>query len=140
VRNFIDISANFIKHKLDPDMIQSPKFFYVKVDQLEDAAIFYRDQLGMTVEHISVPGTAKCYLVKHDQHTQILLSENHSQNQTAKVTLPTNDCLANYCKLKARGVNFKKTPLYLDQGLCVVFSDPFGNEYTLLEERSYNES
>jgi predicted enzyme related to lactoylglutathione lyase len=77
-------------------------------------------------------------LVKHND-THILLSEQRNQNQTNQIILHTADCLANYCRLKAKGIHFKKEPSYLNEGLCIVFADPFGNEYTLLEERSYSE-
>lgn len=120
-------------------MIQKSKSFYVKVGQLEDAAVFFRDQLGMPVEEVSLAGAGKFMVVKPDDDTQILLSDKHQLNQTTHVELQTSDCLANYCKLRSRGVSFKKSPLYLDKGLCVVFVDPFGNEYTLLEERIYND-
>ena len=120
--------------------MNTAKVFYVKVAQLKDATFFFKDCLGMTVEDVDWHGKEKCVLVKHDDHTHLLLSEHSNQNQTDNIILRTPDCLENYCRLKAKGIHFKKTPVYLTEGLCIVFSDPFGNDYTLLEERSYTET
>jgi predicted enzyme related to lactoylglutathione lyase len=120
-------------------MNQSSKFYYVKVGQLEDAAAFFKDRLGMAVEEDLFLDQEKCILVKPDAETQIYLSKKKKKNQTDQITLCTGDCLENYCRLKAKGVVFKKPPVYLSEGLCAVFSDPFGNDYTLLEERCYND-
>jgi predicted enzyme related to lactoylglutathione lyase len=119
-------------------MNQSSKLFYVKVGQLEDAATFFKDRLGMTVEE-NLLDKEKCILVKPNSDTQILLSKAKNQNQTSQITLNTDDCLEDYCRFKANGIIFKREPVYLSEGLCAVFSDPFGNDYTLLEERSYSE-
>jgi predicted enzyme related to lactoylglutathione lyase len=120
-------------------MNQSSNFFYVKVGQLEDAAAFFKDRLGMRIEEDLFLDQEKCILVKPDAETQIYLSKKKKKNQTNQITLRTEDCLENYCRLKAMGITFKKAPCYLNEGLCAVFSDPFGNDYTLLEQRSYND-
>jgi len=56
-----------------------------------------------------------------------------------KITLYTEDLINDYCRLKASGIQFNQRPVYIEEGLFVEFSDPFGNCYTLLEKRNYNE-
>lgn len=115
------------------------KFFYVQVKQLNDAWAFYANCLGMVTEPTMLHGEEKGILVKADEETNIFLSERKHQNQTNKIVLNSDDCLEDYCRLKSRGVIFKKTPSYLSEGLSVEFSDPYGNNFTILEQRNYNE-
>ncbi len=119
--------------------MNATKLIYVKVPQLEDAVSFFKDRLGMIVEEDLFLNREKCLLVKLSADTQIILSKKKKRNQTDQITLCTNDCLENYYRLKSKGIIFKKSPVYLSEGLCAVFSDPFGNDYTLLEQRSYND-
>jgi len=120
-------------------MSQSAKSFYVQVKQLNDAESYYANCLGMLTETTIISGKEKGLLVKVDQDTHLFLSEEKHQNQTRKIVLTSDDCLEDYCRLKSRGVVFKKAPAYLSEGLCVEFSDPYGNDFTILEQRNYNE-
>ncbi|MDQ7947792.1 MAG: VOC family protein [Pedobacter sp.] len=115
------------------------QIIHVRVGHLKDAANFFEDRLGMPVEDVMLKENEMCLRIKADDATEILLSEQHNRRQTSQIVILTSDCLENYCRLKARGVCFKKGPAYFDRGLCAVFSDPFGNDYTLLEERTYSE-
>ena len=120
-------------------MGQSAKFFYVQVKQLNDAAAFYANCLGMFTEPAPISAKEKGVLVKADSDTNLFLSEQKHQNQISKILLNSDDCLEDYCRLKSRGVVFKKTPSYLNEGLSAEFSDPYGNDFTILEQRNYNE-
>lgn len=120
-------------------MSRSAKSFYVQVKQLNDAAVFYANCLGMLTEDTMLPSQEKGLLVKADQDTHLFLSEHQHQNQTNKILLSSEDCLEDYCRLKSRGVVFKNAPAYLNEGLSVEFSDPYGNNFTILEQRNYNE-
>ncbi len=120
-------------------MGQSAKFFYVQVKQLNDADAFYTNCLGMLTEKTTIADQEKGILVKANGETNILLSEHKHQNQTKKIVLKSDDCLEDYCRLKSRGVVFKKKPSYLSEGLSVEFSDPYGNDFIILEQRNYNE-
>ncbi|RBQ04916.1 hypothetical protein DRW42_17525 [Pedobacter miscanthi] len=120
-------------------MNQSAKLFYVQVKQLNDADSFYTNCLGMLTEKTMIADREKGILVRADDETNIFLSERKHQNQTNKIVLNSDDCLEDYCRLKSRGVIFKKTPSYLSEGLSVEFSDPYGNDFIILEQRNYNE-
>jgi len=120
-------------------MSQSAKFFYVQVKQLNDADAFYANCLGMPTERTMISAKEKGILVKVDCETNIFLSEHKHQNQTNKIVLTSDDCLEDYCRLKSKGVVFKKMPSYLSEGLSIEFSDPYGNDFIILEQRNYNE-
>jgi predicted enzyme related to lactoylglutathione lyase len=119
-------------------MSQSAKFFYVQVKQLNDADAFYTNCLGMLTESTMI-SKEKAILVKVDGETNIFLSEHKHQNQTNKIVLTSDDCLEDYCRLRSRGVVFKNRPAYLSEGLSIEFSDPYGNDFIILEQRNYNE-
>ncbi|WP_316845353.1 VOC family protein [Pedobacter psychrodurus] len=119
-------------------MSQSAKFFYVQVKQLNDADAFYTNCLGMLTES-TIISKEKAILVKVDGKTNIFLSEHKHQNQTNKIVLTSDDCLEDYCRLRSRGVVFKNRPAYLGEGLSIEFSDPYGNDFIILEQRNYNE-
>jgi len=120
-------------------MNPSSKFFYVQVAQLKEANDFFQNRLGMNTEPAFLSEKEKCILVKPDDTTMIFLSEKKHEHQTRKVTLNTPDLLEDYCRLRANGVTFTRMPIYLNEGLSAMFSDPSGNEYTILEERQYSE-
>jgi len=120
-------------------MSHPSKFFYVHVARLTEANDFFKDRLGMDTELSFLPEKEQCILVKPDDNTSIFLTEAKHDNQTRQVILNTSDVLEDYCRLKAKGIEFSKKPVYLSEGLSAAFSDPYGNEYVILEQRNYNE-
>lgn len=110
----------------------------VKVGNLTEAIVFFRDVLGLAVRTDGF-GEQMDVLVEYSDTVQLCLSEKANQNQTREIRLYTHDCLEQYCRLKAKGVDFKSQPVYADQGLQAEFSDPYGNTYKLLEPRNYND-
>lgn len=112
------------------------ELIHIRVGQLKAAIHFFQDDLGLAVETPENNRTSGLR-TRFNEHTEILFSERTDELQTNEVLLYTNDCIENYCRLKARGVNFKTEPAYFEKGLRAVFSDPFGNDYILLEERIY---
>jgi len=110
----------------------------VKVGDLTEAIVFFRDVLGLKVEAIRFNEQSYA-LVEYSDTVQLYLSEKAEPNQTREIRLYTHDCLEQYCRLKAKGVHFKSQPVYADQGLQAEFSDPYGNTYKLLEPRNYND-
>lgn len=109
---------------------------YVKVGNLDQATAFLRDFLEMEVEQ-GYLGTSPCIIVKQDRETNLLLSEKSYSNQIDEIVIHTNDCIEKYCLLKSKGVSFKHSPAYFPEGLKAEFTDNFGNRYSLLELRKY---
>jgi hypothetical protein len=62
------------------------------------------------------------------------------QNIDKIITFHTDNCLRDYHQLKSAGIKIEQIPRYTARGLEVIFSDPCGNHYLLLEERDYSES
>lgn len=118
-------------------MNSSSKFSYMQVAQVKEANAFFQNRLGVNAEATFLSEKGKCMLLKPDDTTKIFLSENTNENQTKIVTLDTADLLEDYCRLKSNGVAFPQMPVNLSKGLSVIFSDPSGNEYIILEKRYY---
>ena len=113
------------------------KHYYVRVSSLINAISFFREQLNLHVKLKSLRHFDGA-IVFYSPTVQIFLSEKTYPEQTNEVHLETEDCLADYCRLKTNNVIFKNEPYYLSLGLSVVFFDVDGNRYHLLEPRSYN--
>ncbi|SEQ79452.1 VOC family protein [Pedobacter rhizosphaerae] len=108
-------------------MNPASKSFPVQVSSFIDTDIFLKDCLAT-----ALPGAAH----ENDIWVKRVLQQD---NQMQKITLQTEDLLKDYCRFKASGINFTQTPVYSEEGLYAEFSDPFGNDYILMEKRNYNE-
>jgi hypothetical protein len=67
-------------------------------------------------------------------------SNTSSQNVDEIITFNTDNCLRDYHQLKSAGIKIEQIPRYTARGLEVIFSDPYGNSYLLLERRDYSET
>ena len=117
------------------------KYVPITVTKLEKAIAFFKEQLGLEqTEPATLFQSERQLIVKSLKgETSFLLLENTLKQNPSKIVLKTDDCIKDYHTLKARGVIFQSQPTYLDEGLLASFNDPFGNEFLLLEERSYVE-
>lgn len=132
-------AANFISHKLETEMIEvTTESLYVRVDNLEQATLFFRDFLAMEVE-VELLAGKPCVVVRPSDEVHIFLSEEHHSKQTNRIQLNTTDCIEQYCRLKSKGVVFNQAPTYLPEGLMAEFMDNYGNHYILFEQRQYND-
>lgn len=122
-------------------MSLSIKYVPISVTKLETAILFFKEQLGFEqTEPATLFQSERQLIVKSPTgDTSFLLLENNHAQSPSKIVLKTDDCIKDYHTLKAKGVTFQTQPNYLDEGLSACFSDPFGNQYILLEERSYVE-
>jgi len=121
-------------------MSLSIKYVPISVTKLETAVAFFKEKLGLEqTEAATLFQSKKQLIVKSlSGDTSFLLVES-SQQTPGKIVLKTDDCIKDYHLLRERGVVFQSQPNYLDEGLSASFCDPFGNQYILLEERSYVE-
>lgn len=82
-----------------------------------------------------------CILLKNEE-TNLMLGvfERHANdNYMNLIILNTVDCLKDYHKLRAMGINFLSTPQYSEMGLAAKFADMANNNYLLIEERDYTD-
>lgn len=128
-------ATNFTIHKLETGMSGIiTDCFYIKVSQMAEAILFFRDVLGWKIEE-----EINSVLVKTDNGVHISLSERVHQHQANCIKLVVTDCLEQYCLLKDRGIIFCNEPAYSPEGLKVEFLDKDGNCFILLEPRQYND-
>jgi predicted enzyme related to lactoylglutathione lyase len=122
----------------------------ILVNDQEEALRFYTEKLGLEKRNdlsfapglrlltVAARGQIRPTLVlaKPDETTY---GSTHVQNMLSHVgqhissIFVTEDCQQTYCELLARGVTFMCTPTRQIYGLEAIFSDPYGNTFSLLE-------
>ena len=73
-----------------------------------------------------------------DIHVAII-PERCTSNQKAVIIFNTENCLKQYHEIIKNGVVFNHKPYYVSAGMIAEFTDKEGNQFILLEERSYTE-
>lgn len=114
-----------------------------------DAGIaFYVDQLGFTLlEDTTLSETKRWVRVAPPgAQTALLLAKADGDAQEAAIGqqtggrvsffLHTDNFARDYAAMRAKGVTFKEDPRHEAYGSVVVFEDPFGNLWDLIEPKS----
>ena len=118
------------------------KYIPVFIKNIEDALEFFITKLGFKMaSKIRFDDDTDCTLIQINNEEQFLglMEDPNGAGFKSKIILSTDDCLKDYHSLKMAGVIFENQPRYLQIGLAAEFLDDCGNQYTLLEERNYNE-
>jgi uncharacterized glyoxalase superfamily protein PhnB len=127
------------------------------VHDQDEALAFYTEKLGMEVRAdvtlpemgdfrwltVSPPGQEDMAIVlmaipgppMMDEETTQQIEELMAKGFSGTVFLTTDDCQADYERLKARGVEFTETPEERPYGIDSGFRDPSGNSLRLTEVR-----
>ncbi|MEM6899671.1 MAG: VOC family protein [Pseudomonadota bacterium] len=116
-----------------------------------DAGIrFYVDDLGFELLEDTPlsPGKRWVRVAPTGAETAILLAKAATPQQHAATGnqtggrvgffLQTDDFERDYAKMQERGVTFLETPRHETYGSVVVFTDPFGNKWDLIQLKSAN--
>jgi len=76
------------------------------------------------------------------QDTLTLLRGNYEAGKLMQreVTIPTDNCLRDYVKLRDAGIAIETLPYYANDGLRVAARDHAGNRFLLVEKRNYAEN
>ena len=114
-----------------------------------DAGIaFYVDQLGFALlEDTTLTATKRWVRVAPPgAQTALLLAKADGNAQEAAIGqqtggrvsffLHTDNFARDYAAMRAKGVTFKEEPRHETYGSVVVFEDPFGNLWDLIEPKS----
>ena len=114
-----------------------------------DAGIaFYVDQLGFTLlEDTTLTATKRWVRVAPPgAQTALLLAKADGNAQEAAIGqqtggrvsffLHTDNFARDYAAMRAKGITFKEEPRHEAYGSVVVFEDPFGNLWDLIEPKS----
>ncbi|MGL4404441.1 MAG: VOC family protein [Notoacmeibacter sp.] len=111
-----------------------------------DAAIeFYRDVLGFTLAEDTNLGGGKRWVrvIPSGSGTGFLLAKASGKEQVAAIGnqtggrvaffLQTDNFSGDYAALVSKNVHFLEAPRHETYGSVVVFEDPFGNKFDLIE-------
>ena len=120
--------------------------FALVVPDYDDAIAFYVDKLGFDlIEDTPRSPTKRWVLVapKGSQETRILLAKADGEEQNAAIGhqtggrvflfLHTENFDRDYSRFKNAGVKFNEAPRHEAYGKVVVFEDPYGNKWDLIE-------
>jgi catechol 2,3-dioxygenase-like lactoylglutathione lyase family enzyme len=116
------------------------------ITQYDEAIAFYVDVLGFNLIEDTPMGANKRWVTvqpKGATETLLLLAEATTDEQRAAIGhqaggrvflfLKTTTFDADYQRMLAKGVTFLEQPRSEPYGKVVVFQDPFGNKWDLLE-------
>ncbi len=115
------------------------------VQDYDESIAFYRDVLGFTlaedtdlghgkrwVRVVPSGGGAGFLLAKAVGAEQIAVMGNQSGGRVSYF-LQTDDFARDYAAFAAKGVQFLEAPRHEAYGSVVVFQDPFGNKFDLIQ-------
>ena len=118
----------------------------IVVPDYDPAIAFFRDVLGFVVVDDTALGPTKRWVLvapHRDAETRFLLARADGDAQTAAVGnqiggrvgffLETSDFDVDFAALSSRGLAFREKPREEPYGKVVVFADPWGNKWDLIE-------
>lgn len=132
-------------------MKQSISLIALVVPDYDDAIEFYVDTLGFSLIEDTPQGDGKRWVIvapPNSLETGLLLARAANEAQTASVGnqaggrvflfLKTDDFARDYEAMRKKGVHFEEQPREETYGQVVVFRDPFGNRWDLVQNRAGN--
>jgi predicted enzyme related to lactoylglutathione lyase len=117
------------------------KYIPVFTDDIEKQVAFFTENLGFELfgKKSLLPDREGILIKPNSPDLFIVVLTDPDKGQArGRIIINSHDCLSDYHNLKMAGVVFTNEPHYLPMGLGAEFSDPSGNQYLLIEERSYN--
>ncbi len=129
-------------------MTQTIAIFTLVVPDYDAGIDFYVNTLGFELLEDTPRSPTKRWVrvAPAGAETAILLAKADGPAQDAAIGnqtggrvgffLHTDDFARDYAAMKAKGVVFKETPRHEEYGSVVVFQDPWGNLWDLIEPRS----
>ena len=116
------------------------------VDEYDRAIAFYRDVLGLTLVEDTPMGSKRWVVIAGADGARLLLAKAEGAAQRAAIGmqtggrvgffLETDDFAADHARLKAAGVKFLEAPRHEAYGSVVVFEDPYGNKWDLIQPKT----
>lgn len=132
-------------------MKQSISLIALVVPDYDDAIEFYVNTLGFSLIEDTPQGDGKRWVVvapPNSSETGLLLALAANEAQTASIGnqtggrvflfLKTDDFARDYEDMRKKGVHFEEQPREETYGQVVVFRDPFGNRWDLVQNRAGN--
>lgn len=128
-------------------MTQTIAIFTLIVPDYDAGIDFYVRTLGFELLEDTPRGPGKRWVrvAPRGAQTAILLAQADGPEQTAAIGnqtggrvgffLHTDDFAGDYAAMKVKGVTFKEAPRHEPYGSVVVFQDPWGNLWDLIEPK-----
>lgn len=129
-------------------MTQTIAIFTIVVPDYDDGIAFYVGKLGFELLEDTPRGPGKRWVrvAPAGAETAILLAKADGPAQDAAIGhqtggrvgffLHTDDFARDYAAMKAAGVVFNEAPRHEPYGSVVVFQDPWGNLWDLIEPKA----
>ncbi|MGN6180290.1 MAG: VOC family protein [Mucilaginibacter sp.] len=118
------------------------KYVTVPSEDIAEEENFFVKLLGFTNKgELELRPNVHCRLLSHndsDIHLAII-PHTYTLNQKAVIIFSTENCLKEYHEITQNGIVFNHKPYYVSAGMIAEFTDKEGNQFVLLEERSYAE-
>jgi predicted enzyme related to lactoylglutathione lyase len=108
-------------------MIKDYDNFFLPVNSLDEAKLFYGQTLGLSVKFDFSDAGMTAFKVG-DQEPAIIVKDIKKFPNTKPTTwFVVDDVLVEYKNLKDKGISFLSEPFEIYTGLAAEFEDPFGN-------------
>ena len=120
----------------------SIKYVTIPSENIAEEEFFFVNFLGFKHKgELELWPNVCCRLLSNnDSDTHIAIIPNKFiLNQKAVIIFNTENCLKQYHESTQNGVFFNHKPYYVSAGMIAGFTDKEGNQFILLEERSYTE-
>ena len=118
----------------------------ILVSDYDEAIAFYVGKLGFDLVEDTPQGPTKRWVrvgPPGSRETRLLLAKAANPEQTARIGdqaggrvflfLHTDNFERDYQSMRANGVHFTEQPRHEEYGTVVVFTDPFGNKWDLVQ-------
>lgn len=119
------------------------KYASVHINNEKESIPFYVESLKFSVlENVKIDDNEEWWILKKNDsvNTGLVLIKNTSIiSYQSTLIIHTDDCVFEYCNLKANGLKEISEPSYSPLGISINFLDPSGNKIMLLEERIYKD-
>lgn len=104
--------------------------FFLPVDNLDAAKEFYKNKLGLGIKFDFPDKGMTAFNVEGNEPAIIVTNK---QNAKPAIWFTVDNVQDAYQELKQKGITFLSEPFEIKTGLCVEFTDPFGNKLGLTD-------
>ncbi len=101
--------------------------FFLPTDNIERCKDFYQSILGLSIKFDFSDKGMVAFKVGDQEPAIILKDLKNFPSARPTIWFVVDDVMAEYNKLRERGVQFLSEPFQIPTGLATEFEDPFGN-------------
>ncbi len=101
--------------------------FFLPVENMEEAKQYYGNVLGLKMKFDFSDKGMVAYNIGDEEPAVILKDKNKFKNLKPTIWFEVADVMAEYEKMKEKGIVFLSEPFKINTGYAAEFEDPFGN-------------